>query len=314
MSNPGTETPNPFTPLAFLDPKLASQFEVSRYLYAATLGGYLWDVAINLGNDYQLLFKHRIRYPTVIYYMSRAFTLSYILTSLVFQAASVPDCGALQLALGICNVLTQTCTSFLFFLRVTAVWHKNRYVFFFFAILWFGVIGGAITVPVGIRGAHIGPTQQCINTQVPNYVQLSAIMPLIFDSCTFVAITYRILLYTSIDETPRGRLRAFFGRDVPIVSRNLLLGGQHYYLVAVCGNIVALVLVRVPGVPTVYRGMCTIPILAVINAMACIVFRKIKFGLITLDGTVMTQTTSTFLAASGLAGNVHRQQSFLLHY
>ncbi|PBK78583.1 hypothetical protein ARMSODRAFT_863659, partial [Armillaria solidipes] len=281
---------NPFTPLAFLDPKLASQFEVSRYLYAATVGGYLWDIAINLGNDYRLLFKHRIRYPTVIYYMSRAFTLAYILTSFVFQAADVPNCNALQLALGICNILTQTFTSFLFFLRVTAVWHKNQHVFFFFTILWLGVIAGAITVPVGIRGAHIGTTQQCINVRVPDYAQLSAIMPLIFDSCTFVAITYRILLYTSVEETARGRLRAFFGRGVPIVSRNLLLGGQHYYLVAVCGNIVILVLIRVPGVPPVYRAMCTIPILAVINAMACIVFRKIKFGLITPDGTVMTQT------------------------
>lgn len=33
-----TELPNAFTPLAFLPPALANQFEVSRYLYAATLG------------------------------------------------------------------------------------------------------------------------------------------------------------------------------------------------------------------------------------------------------------------------------------
>ncbi|PBK91717.1 hypothetical protein ARMGADRAFT_968623 [Armillaria gallica] len=314
MSNTGTEIHNPFTPLAFLDPTLASQFEVSRYLYAATFGGYIWDIAINLGNDYQLLFKHRIRYPTVVYYLSRVFTLAYILTSFVFQAADVSNCNALQLALGICNVLTQTFTSFLFFLRVTAVWHKNRYVFFFFTILWLGVIAGAITVPVGIRGAHIGTTQQCINIRVPDYDQLSAIMPLIFDSCTFVAITYRILLYSSVEETARGRLRAFFGRGVPIVSRNLLLGGQHYYLVAVCGNIVVLVLIRVPGVPAVYRAMCTIPILAVINAMACIVFRKIKFGFITPDGTVMTQDTSTFHAPSGPDGSSRRHRTIPLHY
>lgn len=33
----GTELPNPFTPLAFLPPTLASQLEASRYLYIATL-------------------------------------------------------------------------------------------------------------------------------------------------------------------------------------------------------------------------------------------------------------------------------------
>ncbi|KAF9257333.1 hypothetical protein L218DRAFT_949261 [Marasmius fiardii PR-910] len=35
------------------------------------LQGYIWDWAINLGSDYQLLFKHRVYYPTVIYYLSR---------------------------------------------------------------------------------------------------------------------------------------------------------------------------------------------------------------------------------------------------
>ncbi|SJK97736.1 uncharacterized protein ARMOST_00989 [Armillaria ostoyae] len=312
MSNTGAELTDPFPLLESVDPTLASDSDkVSLCLYAATLGGYLWDIAVNLENEYQLLFKHRIRYPTVIYYMSRVFTLAYILINFAGRVANIPNCGAAQLALGICNVLSQTFTSFLFFLRVTAVWHKNRYIFFFFTILWFGVIAGAITVPVGIRGAHIGTTQQCINIRVPDYDQLSAIMPLIFDSCTFVAITYRILLYYCVEETARGRLRAFFGRGVPIVSRSLLLSGQQYYLVAVCGNVVCLILVLVPGLPTVYRAMCTIPILAIINAMACIVFRKIKFGLIPPDG-VMAQL-STFHATSGPAGTTSMHRSIPIH-
>ncbi|KAK0220416.1 hypothetical protein IW262DRAFT_1461680 [Armillaria fumosa] len=303
MSNT-TELPYPLT---HLDAASASQWKVSLSLYAVALGGYLWDIAINLENDYQLLFKHRITYPTVIYYTSRVFTLGYILTNFVTRVADIPNCDAYDIALGICNVLSQTFTSLLFFFRVTAVWNRNRYIFFFFTFLWFGVIAGAITVPVGIRSAHIGTTEQCINIRVPEYDQLSIILPLIFDSCTFIAITYRILMFTNInEETASGRLRAFFGRGVPIVSRNLLLGGQQYYLVAVCGNIVCLVLVRVPGLPSVYRAMCTVPILAIINAMACIVFRMIKFGLITPDGTVMT----TFHASS--ATSLHR--SIPLHY
>ncbi|KAF7335940.1 hypothetical protein MSAN_02307400 [Mycena sanguinolenta] len=67
------ELPNPYTPMAFLPPALAGQFEASRYLYAATLGvsAYVWDIGLNLGNDYALLFKHRIRFPTVVYFLSR---------------------------------------------------------------------------------------------------------------------------------------------------------------------------------------------------------------------------------------------------
>ncbi len=55
--------------------------------------------------------------------------------------------------------------------------------------------------------------------------------------------------------------------------------------------------------------MCSIPILAVINAMACIVFRKIKLGLITSDGTVL----ATFHAASDLAGTTSLHRSTPLH-
>ncbi|PBK90090.1 hypothetical protein ARMGADRAFT_934733 [Armillaria gallica] len=282
MSNTDIELPNPITPA------LMSQSKISLCLYAATLGGYLWDIAINLENDYQLLFKHRIRYPTLIYYMSRVFTLGYILTGFATGVTDIPNCKAHQITSGICIVLSLIFTSLLFFLRVTAIWHNNQYVFFFFTFLWFGVIAGTITVLVGVRGAHIVTTQQCINVRVPEYHQVAVILSLIFDSCTFIAITYRILLYTSInEETARGRLRAFFGRGVPIVSRNLLLGGQQYYLVAVCGQIVCLILILVPGLPPVYRGMCAVPVVAVTNAMACIVFRKIKLGLITSDGTVV---------------------------
>ncbi|KAF7367824.1 hypothetical protein MSAN_00846800 [Mycena sanguinolenta] len=67
MAN-ATELPNPFTPLAFLPPALASQFEGWRYVVAATLGAYVWDIGLNLGNDYALLFKHRIRFPTIVYF------------------------------------------------------------------------------------------------------------------------------------------------------------------------------------------------------------------------------------------------------
>ncbi|KAJ7887521.1 hypothetical protein B0H14DRAFT_3082045 [Mycena olivaceomarginata] len=269
-----TELPNAFTPLAFLPPALANQFEVSRYLYAATLGGYIWDIALNLGNDYALLFKHSIRFPTVVYFLSRAFTLAYILTSFVFQVANVPNCQALQAA-----------TAMLFFLRVTAIWHPNKIVFGIFLALWLAVIGSDITVPVGIRGAHIGPTMQCINTVVPENTEAVAIAGLINDTAIFFAINYRILGHTIVADSFKARLEAFIdGGKLSRLSRALVQGGQHFYLVAICANITLLVVLKIPSVPPVYHGMLTIPALAVINGMACLVFRRIKFGLITADG------------------------------
>jgi hypothetical protein len=56
------------------------------------------------------------------------------------------------------------------------------------------------------------------------------------------------------------------------------------FRVAVCANILLLIFVKLPISPT-FRGMA-LPVFALINAMASLVFRKIKFGLISADGTV----------------------------
>jgi hypothetical protein len=70
--------------------------------------------------------------------------------------------------------------------------------------------------------------------------------------------------------------------------------------VALSGNIVLLVLLKLPKLPVFYQGMCTIPVLAVVNSMACIVYRKIKFGVISPDGTANFQSFGSlhFQAAS----------------
>ncbi|KAF7354777.1 hypothetical protein MSAN_01391900 [Mycena sanguinolenta] len=281
-----TELPNPFTPLAFLPPALASQFEVSRYVIAATLGAYVWDIGLNLGNDYALLFKHRVRFPTIVYFLSRVFTLAFILTFFIFAVAPVENCNALALGLSICIVLTQTSTAMLFFLRVTAVWYPSKIAYVVFFILWLAVLGAGITDPVGIRGAHIGPTKQCIDTVIPGNIEATAIMPLIDDTAIFLAINYRILAHTIVADSFTARLRAFFGGTrLSALSRALLQSGQHFYLIAATTHLTLLIVLKLPRLTPVYHAMLSIPGLALVNAMACLVFRRIKFGLINSDGT-----------------------------
>ncbi|KAJ6465894.1 hypothetical protein C8R47DRAFT_1201462 [Mycena vitilis] len=295
-----TEILNPLTPLAFLPPSLADQFEVSRYMYAGTVGAFIWDIGLNLGNDYTLLFKHRIRFPTVVYFSSRVFTFAYILTSFVFQVASVKDCAALQLGLGICLVLSQTSTAMLFVLRASAVWHPNKVALGVFILLWLAVLGAGITVPVGIRGAHIGPTMQCINTLVPANTEAIAIMGLINDSAIFLAINYRILSHAIVADSLGARLRVFLGGgQLSRLSWALVQSGQHFYLVALAANIAVLVLLKLPDVPAPYHAMLTIPAWALINAMACLVFRRIKFGHISSDGTTRAPTSNSEFHTTG---------------
>ncbi|KAF7335966.1 hypothetical protein MSAN_02310000 [Mycena sanguinolenta] len=288
-----TELPNPFTPLAFLPPTLASQFEQSRYLYAATLGAYIWDIGLNLGNDYSLLFKYRIHFPTIVYFLSRAVTFAFILTSFIYEVSPIENCKALALSWAICAVLSQTTTAMLFYLRVTAVWHPNKIIYGVFAVLLIAIPCASMTAPLGVRSAHIGPTKQCITTSVPAYIEVSAIMPLVNDTAIFLAITYRILSNTIAANSLWGRLRIFFGgKGGSALSQALLQSGQHFYLVAVAANVTLLIAVKLPQLSPVYHAVFTVPGLSLINAMACLVFRRIKFGRISSDGTTKTQATT----------------------
>ncbi|KDR76792.1 hypothetical protein GALMADRAFT_66968 [Galerina marginata CBS 339.88] len=286
------ETPNPFTPLAFLDPKTANQFEVARYITAVTVGIYLWDLAINLPNDILLLTKHKIRLPTIIYYLSRFSSLGYVITCFFFQVLPMEHCEVPRLLIGISWTTSQALTSSLFFMRVRAVYHHDKFIQGIFFFLWISVAFSALTVPIGIRGAHIGPTMQCLLTQVPSYTEASAWTLLVNDSAIFFAITYRIIAFNIVEDTFKARLKAFVGRgSIPQLSRSLLIGGQHYYLIALFGNILLLVLVIGSSFPPIYRGMGSIPVTALTNLMACIVFRKVKFGHIPQDGTTFTNGT-----------------------
>ncbi|KAJ6486612.1 hypothetical protein C8R45DRAFT_930249 [Mycena sanguinolenta] len=271
-----TELPNPFTPLAFLPPALASQFEVSRYFTAATLGAYVWDIGLNLGNDYALLFKHNVRFPTI------GIHIIFIITTFVFQVAPVGNCNALALGFGICVVLMQS---------ITAVWHSNRIVYAVFSILWLAVLGAAIVDPVVIRGRHLGPSSYCIDTVIPPSTETTVIMPLINDTAIFLAITYRILAHTIVADSPMARLRAFFGGSgLSALSRALLESGQHFYLIAVATHLTLLVILKMSQLSPVYHAMLAFPGFALVNAMACLVFRRIKFGIMSSDGTFKLPT------------------------
>ncbi|KAJ6454661.1 hypothetical protein C8R45DRAFT_1189299, partial [Mycena sanguinolenta] len=284
MTN-ATELPNPFTPLAFVPPAFASQLEVSRYFFAATFGAYVWDIGLNLGNDYTLLFKHRVRFPTIVYFLSRAFTLAYITTAFFFQVAPVKNCNALVAGIAICLVLSQTSTAMLFFIRATAVWYPSKIAYVVFSILWIAVLGAGMTIPLGDRAAHIGPTTQCIIAITPAGTEFALIIPLINDSAIFLAINYRILAHAIVADSSMARLRVFLGgKASSTLSKALLQTGQHFYLIAVVTHIVLLVLLKLPHLSPVYRTMVAVPGLALINTMACLVFRRIKFGLISPDG------------------------------
>ncbi|TFK38714.1 hypothetical protein BDQ12DRAFT_665960 [Crucibulum laeve] len=226
---------NSHTPsVSELSPTLMYELQVSGYIFASALAVLVWDIIINLGDDHQLLFKCKIRPPTVVYYLSRASTLAYIVAHFVFQIGNVEDCEALSAAVGAVNVLSVSMTSMLFLLRVRAVYHDSKpAIRLFFVFLWVVVSIVPILIPLEMQGAPIGATRRCTIAISKNarYIEFSIILQLAYDTIIFFAISYRILTFPLAHGSFNSRAKYFFGsKSLPVVLRLLLQSGQHYYL------------------------------------------------------------------------------------
>ncbi|KAI0795911.1 hypothetical protein C8Q75DRAFT_352091 [Abortiporus biennis] len=290
------ESPNPLTPLAWLPPDLAGQLEASRYLYSATVSAWLWDFFMSIPEEYLVFSKGRLNLPDAVYILSRIFTCSFIINSLVFQVSSVADCHTLTKAIGWSAAIALPLNSLLFFFRVRAVFHNDTVITFIFGFLWLSTLA-CFTAPFAVDGGHIGTTSHCINTSVQPSVSVALIVVGVHDTIVFFAITTRLTMM-SLANNWKDRARAFLsGRGMGHISRTVLMSGQIYYLVTVGMNIFSMVAILTPSFPPVLRAMFTVPNIALQNAMACLVYRQVKLGVIREPSRAMTTTISGHVAA-----------------
>ncbi|KAG6914155.1 hypothetical protein DXG01_002053 [Tephrocybe rancida] len=278
---------NPLTPMAFLPPDAGYQATIAAYGMVGSAGALMWDILSNLDSDYKLLFRHRIGFPTLVYFFSRLGVLAYVLVNVIFQTAALPDCRIARKA--ICGLyhIAFSCTSLLFFLRVRAVFLPSKRTIAFFFFLWLCVLGASLTVAATGDGVRIGPTGYCTATNIKQYAIAAPIAFAVNDTFVFGAVSWRLVgNYMGPRDREGWGLRSMVrGEYLPAFSRALLQGGQVYYLVSVTSNIAHGFLAWVvPAVPTAYRLMFTIINVTLTNAMACRVFRHTRFGDFSEDG------------------------------
>ncbi|KAJ6454635.1 hypothetical protein C8R45DRAFT_1189209 [Mycena sanguinolenta] len=311
MSN-ATELPNPFTPLAFLPPPLATQSSLpDNCVFHVKVNVQTSNIRRPDSNSPGKEYSHWRISPHALSSKVNLLFFELVPELNITTAVSITSCNGLSIGFGVCLVLSQTTTALLFFFRVTAVWYPSKVAYAVFSILWVAVLGGGITLALGDRAAHVGPTMQCIIATPPARTELAFIIPLINDTAIFLAINYRILAHTVVVDSSVARLRVSFGgTGLPALSQALLQSGQYFYLIAVVTHIVLLILLKLPQLSPVYHTMLAIPGLAPINVMAFQVFRRIKFGLITTDGT---SNIPTIGASSGFHATANPRSLRFLH-
>ncbi|KAF8965461.1 hypothetical protein BDZ97DRAFT_1998710 [Flammula alnicola] len=276
-----SQLPNPLTPMAFLPPDLAFQLTVASYVLVGALVGQIWDILNTLSVDYKMFTRFRIGLPGIVYVISRFSTLAYLLYSTIYES----DC-----AIGNCTKLSKICpwlftiahpsTSLLFFFRIRAMYHDNKFIIVFFFLMWLAVVGGSATAIFGVSGLNIGTTKYCINGKLEPYVSAGAIVPMVYDSFVFVAISWRLMqLSTTEDPTLKeGAKVMIFGHNLSAFPKAMLQDGQAYYLSTLGMACMTVIIFYIKSIPLVYRSILGIPNLTLINVMACRVFRKTKFG------------------------------------
>ncbi len=141
-------------------------------------------------------------------------------------------CTVLLLTANIICVTTMGVTSFLFLRRVQAVYHDNRFVQHAFTLMWAVTSGTVVMLIPGTHAKHIPGTSYCIVYEAQRYVPIANFMPAVFDTLVFFAVSYRMAFQNNqeVGSEP-GWARSWFStKNLPVVTRAFLQGGQQYYL------------------------------------------------------------------------------------
>ncbi|TCD71616.1 hypothetical protein EIP91_007363 [Steccherinum ochraceum] len=269
--------PNPLTPLAWLPPDIAFQFEVSRYIAAVTAGAWFWDIVMALKDEIRL-FRRQIRAPDVVYIFARVGVGCFVLTSFIFDVAPVGNCESFVKAIGWIGALAIPLNSLLFLFRIHAIFEGRRDIVGLFTFFWVAVVACSLTAPFSLDGIRIGETMYCTFGRVRPYGSAGIVTSAINDTLVFLAITIKLILNTPAKNSSERMRTLFSGKGMGNISRAVMQGGQQYYLTAAALNIIAATAILAPSVPVAYGNVLAVPNGALQNAMAALVYRQLKLG------------------------------------
>ncbi|KZP13315.1 hypothetical protein FIBSPDRAFT_936384 [Athelia psychrophila] len=131
------------------------------YLVASNFAWYTYDWLLSTSEEVEIVSSSGLSWSIVIYFLSRISEFGHVLMVALFvhielnrhTVAPVGGCEALGVLLAICAVVSIACTSFLFFLRVRAVYLQARSITVIFGTLWLVMV--AINI---FDGTSIHPT------------------------------------------------------------------------------------------------------------------------------------------------------------
>ncbi|THV02308.1 hypothetical protein K435DRAFT_565226, partial [Dendrothele bispora CBS 962.96] len=280
---------NPLTPLALLPPSLAYDVQTTSYILVGIVGMFTWDLLTNLEGDYRLLTKFKVGLPTLTYFLSSIREMKLQRLTLHLEAGATVNCHTTTEFVKAFFFAGIGTTTLLFYLRVRAIYNDNKVVRLLFLFLWLANLCIHSLDFLFVNGVHLGPTDMCIFTDLKRvYAIVTATSIVIYDTMVFLAISYRLWRNSVLNmeegvQSERGlafdrtRTTSFFsGRGLPAFSKTLLQEGQVYYLISFFAALLVVVMLVLPGISDYYHVIMISPHIALVNSMACRVFRNVK--------------------------------------
>ncbi|KZP26776.1 hypothetical protein FIBSPDRAFT_928449 [Athelia psychrophila] len=290
--------------------------QLFAYFMIATFTAYAYDWLLSISDEVELIARAGITWSIAVYFVSRIsqfihvllFALSARTLFLSFDKVDKhgltqpsvlqpkPDnCVFFIAVIGPCCVATAL-TSFLFFLRVRAVYLKSRSITVVFGTLWLITAALLLTAQISLRAVRIHQTQYCTYTG-ELYIFLVIVSTFTYDTSIFLAISYRLAVDAVAGGTWHYRLLSMVnGKGLYSLSKSLMKSGQMFYLASIMLFVINMILILSPLVPVGLHYILITAYAAFTNAIACHIFRSV--ALRHLDDPQPTGLTSTRIAAA----------------
>ncbi|TCD60710.1 hypothetical protein EIP91_009647 [Steccherinum ochraceum] len=278
--------PNPLTPLAWLPPDEATQFQITRYITIGCFGAWIWDVLVSLPEELLMVRTAKLRFSDAVYFVSRIAQAAFLGSRIAFGVAHIKHCQALESILGWTGSIQYVIHALLFIFRIRAVFHDQPIVVWAFHLMWLAVVGTCLTAPFGLESVPLGQTGLCLQKATKNFVAATIIVSAVYDTLVFASITIKLL---EMSQGAAPSWKAFWsGQGLGNVSRMVLQTGQLYYLVTAGSTISAAACVLSPDVPLQYGDSMITVNGFITNVMATRVYRLLKLGYIRDPDTLPT--------------------------
>ncbi|KDR73081.1 hypothetical protein GALMADRAFT_747969 [Galerina marginata CBS 339.88] len=261
--------------MPYEDPQIATRsINILAYFTIGSLAVLIWDILSELQRDIQQMHSVEFRPAQKIsYILSRITMLAYIFTDAISQTTPIESCTQIHRAMIVLGMIAIPTTALIIFFRIRAVFQRDRFITVIFGVLWLSVVGGSATIITGVS-LESTPSKYCtISQKIAPYYAGSLIGPLLYLCLGYMFISAKLVSAAQMDFSMQLGFREFFiGEFVPVFSKGLLQEGQVFYLSAVIFQLITFIIFI--STPTPTRFVLVDPSLALMNIMACKVYRN----------------------------------------